>query len=45
MDAIQSRDYPAIQASLLVLVAVFILVNFLVDLAYFVLNPKLRSEG
>ncbi len=45
VDAIQSRDYPAIQASLLVLVAVFILVNFLVDLAYFVLNPKLRSEG
>lgn len=45
VDSIQARDYPAIQASLLVLVTVFIIVNFLVDLAYFMLNPRLRSEG
>lgn len=45
VDAIKARDYPAVQASLLVLTAVFILANFLVDLAYFVLDPRLRDEG
>lgn len=45
VDAIRMRDYPAVQASLLVLTTVFILVNFLVDLAYFALDPKLRDAG
>lgn len=45
VDAIKMRDYPAVQASLLVLTTVFIVVNFLVDAAYFALDPKLRDEG
>lgn len=45
VDAIRMRDYPVVQASLLVLTTVFILVNFLVDVAYFALDPKLRDAG
>ncbi|MCG3146980.1 MAG: Glutathione transport system permease protein GsiC [Verrucomicrobiae bacterium] len=40
--AVLSRDYPAIQGALLVLVAMVMLVNFLVDVLQHVLDPRLR---
>jgi murein tripeptide amidase MpaA len=40
--AVLSRDYPAIQGSLLVLVAMVMAANFVVDALHFALNPKLR---
>jgi len=41
--AVLARDYPAIQGSLLVLVAMVMVMNFAVDLLYHALEPKLRT--
>jgi peptide/nickel transport system permease protein len=41
-DAIVSRDYPTVQASVLILATAFVLVNLLVDLTYRLLNPRIR---
>lgn len=41
-EAIMSRDYPMIQASVLILATAFVLVNLLVDLTYRLLNPRIR---
>jgi peptide/nickel transport system permease protein len=40
--AVLTRDYPAIQGALLVLVTMVMAVNFLVDLAHHALEPRLR---
>jgi ABC-type dipeptide/oligopeptide/nickel transport system permease component len=37
-----SRDYPMVQASVLILATAFVLVNLLVDLIYRLLNPRIR---
>src|ERR1041385_2780600 len=41
--AVLARDYPAIQGALLVLVALVLAVNFVVDILHHALDPKLRS--
>lgn len=43
VNAIYSRDYVLIQGVVLVVTVAFVLVNTLVDLLYFVLDPRLRS--
>jgi peptide/nickel transport system permease protein len=42
VEAIQNRDFPVVQAVVLFAAAVFVVVNFLVDLAYVWLNPRIR---
>jgi peptide/nickel transport system permease protein len=42
LDAINSRDYPMIQATVLVLAVVYVVVNLLVDITYRLLNPRIR---
>jgi peptide/nickel transport system permease protein len=42
LDAINSRDYPMIQATVLILAAVYVVVNLLVDVTYRLLNPRIR---
>jgi glutathione transport system permease protein len=42
IDSIAFRDYPVIQAELLLFSFEFILVNLLVDVLYSILNPKIR---
>ena len=42
VDAVAHRDYPLIQALVLVLAAVFVFVNFAVDMLYVVLDPRVR---
>jgi peptide/nickel transport system permease protein len=42
VDAVAHRDYPLIQALVLLLAAVFVLVNFIVDMVYVVLDPRIR---
>jgi peptide/nickel transport system permease protein len=42
VDAVAHRDYPLIQALVLLLASVFVLVNFVVDLLYVVLDPRIR---
>ncbi len=41
-DAINNRDYPLIQGCMLVLSAIFILINMVVDLLYGLLDPRAR---
>lgn len=42
LNSLLTRDYPLAQASLLVLVAVFVFTNLVVDLIYGYINPKIR---
>lgn len=42
LDAIHSRDFPIIQGCLLFIAAVYVTVNFLCDLAYAWLDPRIR---
>ncbi|TXL76377.1 ABC transporter permease [Vineibacter terrae] len=41
-DAILQRDYPQVQAGVAVFAALFIATNFLTDLLYGLLNPRIR---
>jgi peptide/nickel transport system permease protein len=43
LGAIAERNYPLIQATILVVTVGFVLVNFLVDLLYVVIDPRVRS--
>jgi peptide/nickel transport system permease protein len=45
VNAVANRDYPAVQTAVLVTVAGYVVVNFLVDVAYAYLNPRLRVTG
>jgi peptide/nickel transport system permease protein len=42
VDAINKRDYLAVQGVVLVVAVAFVLVNFLVDVLYTVLDPRVR---
>ncbi|CAH1651533.1 MULTISPECIES: ABC transporter permease [unclassified Chelatococcus] len=42
VESIQNRDFPVVQAVVLFAAFVFVVVNFLVDLAYLWLNPRIR---
>jgi peptide/nickel transport system permease protein len=42
VDAVAHRDYTLIQSLVLLLAAVFVLVNFAVDMVYMVLDPRIR---
>ena len=41
-DAIQNRDYPVIQASVLFLAVAFTLLNLVTDLLYAAIDPRIR---
>jgi dipeptide transport system permease protein len=45
IEAIARRDYPVVQAGILVSALTFIVVNLVVDLLYGVVNPRLRGGG
>jgi peptide/nickel transport system permease protein len=36
------RDYPVIQGALLVIAAVYVVINFTVDVLYLLVDPRLR---
>lgn len=42
MQALERRDLPLVEASVLVIVVVIVLMNLIIDLAYIALNPKVR---
>ena len=42
LDAIFQRDYPVVQGVILLLGAIFMLLNLAVDLLYAALDPRLR---
>ncbi|MBY0234690.1 MAG: ABC transporter permease subunit [Burkholderiaceae bacterium] len=44
IDSIARRDYPVVQAGILISALTFIGVNLLVDILYGVVNPRIRSQ-
>jgi ABC-type dipeptide/oligopeptide/nickel transport system permease component len=43
IEAIQRRDYPVIQGATLLLAAAFVFIHLLVDIAYGLLDPRIRQ--
>jgi peptide/nickel transport system permease protein len=43
-SAISARDYPAVQAGVVVVSAVFVFINLIVDILYSVVNPRIRLK-
>lgn len=44
ITAINSRNYPVVQSTVLVIAAMFIVVNLIVDLLYSVVDPRIKYE-
>ena len=42
VEAIGNRDYPLVQAAILVITTSFVLINLSVDLSYGYLDPRVR---
>jgi len=42
VNSVQTRDYPVVQAVVLVVSMIFVIVNFAVDLLYGLLDPRIR---
>ena len=45
IESIQSRDYPVVQACVLLISVTYVLVNLLTDLAYALIDPRIRLGG
>lgn len=45
LDSVFSRDYPVIQGVVLVVTLAYILINLAVDVAYSLIDPRIRVEG
>ncbi|CAN1571117.1 DppB ABC-type dipeptide/oligopeptide/nickel transport systems, permease components [Rhabdaerophilaceae bacterium] len=45
VNAVQFADVPVMSAYLMFVAAVFVVVNLIVDLIYFLLDPRLRTRG
>ncbi|GIW22996.1 MAG: peptide ABC transporter permease [Candidatus Sericytochromatia bacterium] len=44
VNAVLSRDFPVIQGCVLIFSATFVIVNTLVDLSYFFIDPRIRTK-
>lgn len=44
VDAISNRDFPLVQAVVIMLAGIFVLVNLLVDISYGMLDPRIRYD-
>ncbi len=44
LDAVSGRDYPVLQSVIAVLSFIIVLVNLLVDIAYGLIDPRIRTE-
>lgn len=45
VQAVEDKDYPVVQVTVLLLVAIFIVVNMLVDIGYTMADPRVRIGG
>jgi peptide/nickel transport system permease protein len=43
-DAIAARDYPVLQAVITVLAILIVVINLAVDIAYGLVDPRIRTE-
>lgn len=44
INAINNRNYPVVQSTVLVIAAMFIVINLLVDILYCVIDPRIKYE-
>jgi peptide/nickel transport system permease protein len=44
VEAVLSRDYPVLQASMLVIASSYVIVNTLADIGYAVIDPRVRYD-
>jgi len=44
IEAISRRDYPVVQGGILIVATIIIILNLLVDLAYGIVNPRIRHS-
>ena len=44
VDSIFNRDYPVIMAVTLILASAFVLANLLADIAYSIIDPRIRYQ-
>jgi peptide/nickel transport system permease protein len=42
VEAVYSRDYPLVQAGVLVIAVIYVMVNFAADVIYMLLNPRVK---
>ncbi|MDR2576091.1 MAG: ABC transporter permease [Treponema sp.] len=45
IEGIQASDYPVVQSIMLFLVALFLVLNLIVDIVYFIIDPRIRTSG
>jgi len=45
IEGIQASDYPVVQSTMLFLVALFLVLNLIVDMVYFIIDPRIRASG
>jgi ABC-type dipeptide/oligopeptide/nickel transport system permease component len=45
VQAVQQRDYPVIQGTVVVLTLAVVLMNLLTDIAYSALDPRVRLDA
>jgi len=45
VTSILARDFPVVQATLVIVAVFFVLVNLAVDVLYAVLDPRIRYHG
>jgi peptide/nickel transport system permease protein len=45
VDSLSARDYPAVQGCILFFALIMVMVNLIVDILYFYLDPRLRIDG
>ena len=45
VEAIQSRDYPLVQGCVLLIAVIYVVINLLTDLAYGLIDPRIRLSG
>jgi peptide/nickel transport system permease protein len=44
VDSIQNKDFPTVQGVILVLALIYVAMNFIVDLSYALIDPRIRFE-
>jgi dipeptide transport system permease protein len=45
IESISRRDYPVVQGGILIIATIIIIVNLLVDIAYGIVNPRIRHAN
>ena len=44
VEAVLSRDYPVLQATMLVIASSYVIMNTLADIGYAVIDPRVRYD-